>query len=144
MVPVRMRLVFCWLCIVHLALINAVLFTRNNPQATPSSLSSDRRAQASQSAGPLNPGRQRPLFARRGQYERQRTHIAREKAVSVPRNDLPTPSKEVPKPVKPNCSQLAQSCLPQSGCCDPCASCHCRFFNTICFCRRTKQLHKKT
>ncbi|XP_053350913.1 agouti-related protein-like [Clarias gariepinus] len=36
----------------------------------------------------------------------------------------------------PRCSRLKESCTPDSHsrCCDPCASCHCRLFNTICRC----------
>ncbi|XP_041817875.1 agouti-signaling protein-like [Chelmon rostratus] len=134
-----MKLALSWFCIVHLALVSAMFFTRNDLHATSGNSLSDRRAQAHQSAGALNHGRQRPLFARRGQYERQRTHKPKPKAVPVPPSDLAPPSKEAPKPAKPNCSQLTQSCLPQSGCCDPCASCRCRFFNAICFCWKTNQ-----
>ncbi|XP_044032881.1 agouti-related protein-like [Siniperca chuatsi] len=137
-----MKLAVLWLCILHLAFISAGLLTRNGPQAAHCNLS-DSTAQGPQSTGSLNQGRQRPLFARRGQYERQRIHVPKPKEVPVPPNDLHPPSKVAPKPVKPNCSQLTQSCFPQSGCCDPSASCHCRFFNAICFCWRTNSLHKK-
>lgn len=58
-------------------------------------------------------------------------------------NEICPPAKVRPNPVKIKCSQLAQSCLPQSGCCDPCATCHCRFFNVICFCRKTKSQSEK-
>lgn len=66
-------------------------------------------------------------------------YLQKPKVVSVPWNDiLPSPTTKVEaKPVEPSCSQLKQSCLPQFGCCDPRASCHCRFFNAICICRRT-------
>uniref|UniRef100_A0A3P8W5S2 Agouti domain-containing protein n=1 Tax=Cynoglossus semilaevis TaxID=244447 RepID=A0A3P8W5S2_CYNSE len=53
------------------------------------------------------------------------------------------PPKAAPKPVKPTCSLLAQSCLPQSGCCEPHTTCHCRFFNAICFCRKTILQYEK-
>lgn len=38
----------------------------------------------------------------------------------------------------PHCSRMKENCAPgpHSRCCDPCASCHCRFFNTICRCWR--------
>lgn len=58
-------------------------------------------------------------------------------------NEICPPAKVRPNPVKIKCSQLAQSCLPQSGCCDSCATCHCRFFNVICFCRKTKSQSEK-
>uniref|UniRef100_A0A3B3VD41 Agouti domain-containing protein n=1 Tax=Poecilia latipinna TaxID=48699 RepID=A0A3B3VD41_9TELE len=41
--------------------------------------------------------------------------------------------------VMARCSLLGQSCVPLCGCCDPSATCHCRFFNAICFCRRVEQ-----
>uniref|UniRef100_A0A8C6T1I0 Agouti domain-containing protein n=1 Tax=Neogobius melanostomus TaxID=47308 RepID=A0A8C6T1I0_9GOBI len=55
----------------------------------------------------------------------------------------PTPPKPAVKPPNPQCSLLTQSCLPQDGCCDAWASCHCHFFNAICFCRRTGSLHPR-
>uniref|UniRef100_A0A3Q2PTY0 Agouti domain-containing protein n=1 Tax=Fundulus heteroclitus TaxID=8078 RepID=A0A3Q2PTY0_FUNHE len=57
--------------------------------------------------------------------------------VSLPQNNVPGP-KVVPKPMMLRCSQLGQSCVPLCGCCDLCATCHCRFFNAICFCRKAK------
>lgn len=70
--------------------------------------------------------------------------LQKPRVVPVPPDDPPPPTTAVaPKSVKPSCSQLTQSCVPQSGCCDPCASCHCRFFNAICFCRRRKTLCEK-
>ncbi|XP_056220617.1 agouti-signaling protein-like [Seriola aureovittata] len=133
--------VFC-LCILHVTFVSAGLFTRNDLQAVHSTLSVN-RAQAPQSAGSLNQGRQRPLFARRGQYERQSVPKSRVVPASPNRSPSPPPpppppTKVTPKPVKFKCSYLKQSCLPQSGCCEPYATCHCRFFNAICFCRRTK------
>ncbi|XP_069744279.1 agouti signaling protein 1 [Narcine bancroftii] len=36
-----------------------------------------------------------------------------------------------------HCVQLWGMCLPPSPpCCNPCAFCHCRFFNTVCYCRK--------
>ncbi|XP_063076503.1 agouti-signaling protein 2b [Engraulis encrasicolus] len=34
------------------------------------------------------------------------------------------------------CPGLMEPCSPHMPCCDPCASCHCRLFNTICHCWR--------
>nr|XP_019942824.1 PREDICTED: agouti-signaling protein-like [Paralichthys olivaceus] len=93
------------------------------------------------SGGSSKPVRQKPLFARRGQYERQSVP-KRVRVVHISQHGLPPPSKVVPRPVKPMCSQLGQSCLPQSGCCEPQTMCHCRFFNTICFCRRRNSVKK--
>ncbi|XP_068160335.1 agouti-signaling protein-like isoform X2 [Antennarius striatus] len=90
-----------------------------------------------------NRGSTRPLFARRGHYEQQRIQMQKPKLVPVLRKNPPTPSNVPPKPVKPKCSHLTQTCVPQSGCCDPVASCHCRFFKAICFCRRTNSLSIK-
>ncbi|XP_042164216.1 agouti-signaling protein-like [Oncorhynchus tshawytscha] len=42
------------------------------------------------------------------------------------------------EPVAParRCGRLMDSCAPHTPCCDPCASCRCRLFNTICHCWR--------
>ncbi|XP_072202811.1 agouti-related protein [Excalfactoria chinensis] len=35
------------------------------------------------------------------------------------------------------CVRLLESCLGhQIPCCDPCATCYCRFFNAFCYCRK--------
>ncbi|KAM6300666.1 agouti-related protein [Aegotheles albertisi] len=35
------------------------------------------------------------------------------------------------------CVRLLESCLGQQvPCCDPCATCYCRFFNAVCYCRK--------
>ncbi|XP_028710086.1 agouti-related protein [Peromyscus leucopus] len=35
------------------------------------------------------------------------------------------------------CVRLHESCLGQQvSCCDPCATCYCRFFNAFCYCRK--------
>ncbi|XP_047445618.1 agouti-signaling protein 2b [Mugil cephalus] len=38
------------------------------------------------------------------------------------------------------CSHLMENCSSYVPCCDPCASCRCRLFNTICHCWRTNSL----
>ncbi|XP_033495075.1 uncharacterized protein LOC117264880 [Epinephelus lanceolatus] len=138
LVTVRMKLVIMCLCMLHLSLTSAGLFIHNDLQTAHTNVSVSRGKASQSTAGSSNQGRQRPLFARRGQYERQRIYVQKPKAVPVLPKDVPPPSKVALKPVKPKCSQLTQSCMPQSGCCDPCAKCHCRFFNAICYCRRTK------
>lgn len=40
------------------------------------------------------------------------------------------------------CSRLMESCAPHMPCCDPCASCRCRLFNTICHCWKTNSMCK--
>ncbi|XP_073515696.1 agouti-related protein [Phyllobates terribilis] len=35
------------------------------------------------------------------------------------------------------CVQLLESCVGHLPCCSPCATCYCRFFNAICYCRKT-------
>ncbi|XP_029385338.1 agouti-related protein-like isoform X2 [Echeneis naucrates] len=134
------RTAFClFLLLMTSGLGSAGLLARNNLQGAYSALSSSRNRDT-QTPGLLNQGRQRPLFARRGQYERQ----------SVPSRVVPVPPKHGPplspppppkvtaKPVKLKCSHRSQSCTPQSGCCEPYTTCHCRFFSAICFCRKTK------
>ncbi|XP_029481815.1 agouti-signaling protein-like [Oncorhynchus nerka] len=64
-----------------------------------------------------NQAKPRRLFARRGIQEHQRLHVTVK-----------------PAPPTPHCSKVMESCIPHSRCCDPCASCHCRFFNSICYC----------
>ncbi|XP_032925549.1 agouti-related protein isoform X1 [Catharus ustulatus] len=34
------------------------------------------------------------------------------------------------------CVRLLESCIGQIPCCDPCATCYCRFFNAVCYCRK--------
>uniref|UniRef100_A0A8C5H6Y5 Agouti domain-containing protein n=1 Tax=Gouania willdenowi TaxID=441366 RepID=A0A8C5H6Y5_GOUWI len=114
----RMKLTL-FLCLLYVSLGCCRLFARTESLT-------DHRDPAGpspgpQSAGSVSRGRIQPLFARRGQYERQRS-----------------PSKLDQDSVKPTCSQLTQSCRPVSGCCDVAVMCHCRFFNTICFCHRAK------
>ncbi|KAK0141818.1 Agouti-related protein [Merluccius polli] len=85
-------------------------------------------------------GRQRPLFARRV-YERQRVYELRHRMhLGHPKGP---PPKVTQIPDSKKCFEVSESCLPHSGCCDPCASCHCRFFNTICFCRKTNAFCRK-
>ncbi|XP_008305912.1 agouti-signaling protein-like [Cynoglossus semilaevis] len=128
------------LLLLHLALVSARLFAHSGLQAA-----YNNKGHAPQSLGSAN-GRQRPLFARRGQYERQslpsRAVYASSRGLPAPPRIAPPP-KAAPKPVKPTCSLLAQSCLPQSGCCEPHTTCHCRFFNAICFCRKTILQYEK-
>ncbi|XP_047424482.1 agouti-signaling protein-like [Mugil cephalus] len=135
-----MKLAVLCLCFLHLAFVSSRLFARNNLQPTHS------RTQAAQSTGSRNQGRLRPLFARRGQYERQRIYVPKPRRVTVPLVKIaPTSPQNASYPLKINCSELTQSCLPHSGCCDPCATCHCHFFNAICYCRRvSSQCEKKT
>uniref|UniRef100_UPI0037E78E93 agouti-signaling protein-like n=1 Tax=Semicossyphus pulcher TaxID=241346 RepID=UPI0037E78E93 len=138
-----MKLTVLCFCFLHVSFISAGLLSTNDLQSAGSSgLSrSGSRTQTPQNTESLNPGRKRPLFARRGQYERQRVHVPKPK--KVPAKETPPPPAVVSKPPKPKCSQLTQSCLPQSGCCEAGSTCHCRFFNAICFCRRTNSSHKK-
>ncbi|PWA17535.1 hypothetical protein CCH79_00011233 [Gambusia affinis] len=38
------------------------------------------------------------------------------------------------------CGRLMENCFSHLPCCDPCASCRCRLFNTICHCWRMNPL----
>uniref|UniRef100_A0A3P8SD28 Agouti domain-containing protein n=1 Tax=Amphiprion percula TaxID=161767 RepID=A0A3P8SD28_AMPPE len=135
-----MKLALLYLCVLHLALLSCGLFPRNDLQAAAGNLSVN-RSQVSPMV--LNQGRVRPLFARSGQYEQQTVYVQKPKVVPVAPSVASTPAKVASKPIKPKCSQLKQTCLPQAGCCDPCVTCHCRFFNAICFCRRMSSRHEK-
>ncbi|KAM6971542.1 uncharacterized protein LKV04_017098 [Tautogolabrus adspersus] len=132
-----MKLTVLCFGLLHLSFVSEGLFSRNDLQPAESSLSRSSRAQVAINAGSPKPrsGRKRPLFARRGQYERQR--VSKERPQKVPQRNIPPPPDPALKPVKQKCSELTQSCVPLSGCCDTGATCHCRFFNAICFCRRT-------
>lgn len=128
--------VICILTLAYLATVHGRIFTRNDLQSTYRKMPANRASQ-NQVRASLNAGRQRPIFARRGQYERQRVHVPSKTKTPV----HPTFAKPLPKPINPRCSQLTQSCLPKEGCCDARASCHCHFFNAICFCRKTSPHH---
>ncbi|XP_064869965.1 agouti-signaling protein 2b [Oncorhynchus nerka] len=67
-------------------------------------------------------GKPRRLFARRKISPRQEQHCVKHK----------------PEPAAPaqRCGRLMESCLYHTPCCDPCASCRCRLFNTVCHCLR--------
>ncbi|XP_032051752.1 agouti-related protein [Aythya fuligula] len=48
---------------------------------------------------------------------------------------LQAPGREERSPRR--CVRLLESCLGhQIPCCDPCATCYCRFFNAFCYCRK--------
>ncbi|KAM4533886.1 uncharacterized protein PAE49_022236 [Odontesthes bonariensis] len=136
-----MKLAVVCLCILHLAWGSSGFYTRSSPQA---SRGNTLLSGATQSKVSTNNGRVRPLFARRRHYERQRIRVPKPKLVPLPLKDVPR-AKVAPHPEKAKCSPLGQSCLIQSGCCEPCSTCHCRFFNAICFCRKTNsQCERKT
>ncbi|KAK0131182.1 Agouti-related protein [Merluccius polli] len=76
-------------------------------------------------------GKQRRLFARRRIPVGQGGHVPKLKAESV-------------MPVR-RCSRLMENCSTYIPCCDPCASCRCRLFNTICHCwKMSLQCIRKT
>ncbi|XP_061569715.1 agouti-signaling protein-like [Cololabis saira] len=127
-----MRITVLCLCVLHLANGSSGLKSPKGLQVSRNNLSLS-GAQIAQSKDSMS--HRGPLFARRGHYEQQKIHVAKPTASPHPQNHIPQSVKV--KPGKPNCSPSGQSCLPQSGCCDLCATCHCRFFNAICFCRKT-------
>ncbi|TWW72841.1 agouti-signaling protein 2b [Takifugu flavidus] len=71
-------------------------------------------------------GKTRGLFARRKNYLPREKHILKNKL-------------KVLTPIR-RCSRLMESCSQYTPCCDPCASCHCRLFNTICNCWKMSSL----
>ncbi|XP_016377147.1 agouti-signaling protein-like [Sinocyclocheilus rhinocerous] len=81
-------------------------------------------------AGAWNPKPKR-LFARTRYLSQQRHHVVRPK----PRSEAVSPARR--------CAGLMESCSSLTPCCDPCASCHCRLFNTICHCWRLGHLCPK-
>ncbi|XP_030630610.1 agouti-signaling protein 2b [Chanos chanos] len=72
--------------------------------------------------GVFNQDKPKRLFARTRYLSHQRPHMTRPK----------------PEPAAParQCAGLMESCSAHTPCCDPCAFCHCRLFNTICHCWR--------
>ncbi|XP_013886600.1 agouti-signaling protein 2b [Austrofundulus limnaeus] len=68
----------------------------------------------------------RRLFARQKISPREQTHVLKHKSNNV------TPARR--------CGRLMESCSSHVPCCDPCASCRCRLFNTICHCWRMNPL----
>ncbi|XP_062408622.1 agouti-signaling protein 2b [Sardina pilchardus] len=77
---------------------------------------------------------------------RSRTVAARAGSGPAPRAPSALPARVTP-PVPPvvvrRCPGLMGSCSPYTPCCDPCATCHCRLFNTICHCWRMNHLCPK-
>ncbi|XP_024135968.1 agouti-signaling protein isoform X2 [Oryzias melastigma] len=126
-----MKAVILFLCFLHLT------FVGSSPHPKPRHIWLSEEPTV-QSKGSTNPVRVGPLFARRGLYEYQQLLVP---TVEIPpsQNDI-LHTKVEQKPIKPGCSQLGQSCSRLSGCCDACATCHCRFFSAICFCRKANGL----
>uniref|UniRef100_A0A3Q1FA27 Agouti domain-containing protein n=1 Tax=Acanthochromis polyacanthus TaxID=80966 RepID=A0A3Q1FA27_9TELE len=135
-----MKLELLCLCLLHLAFLSCGLFAHSELQSAGGSLSVN-RSQVTPSPGVSD--QVGSLFARRRQYGRQMIYVQKPRVVPVAPGVPSTPAKVASKPMKPKCSQLNHTCSPQAGCCDPCATCHCRFFNAICFCRRKSSQHEK-
>ncbi|XP_034470678.1 agouti-signaling protein 2b [Hippoglossus hippoglossus] len=57
-------------------------------------------------------------------------------------NPKPRVTSGIAMPAR-RCGRLMESCSSRVPCCDPCASCRCRLFNTICHCWRMNHLCKK-
>ncbi|XP_054624195.1 agouti-signaling protein 2b [Dunckerocampus dactyliophorus] len=53
-------------------------------------------------------------------------------------DDIKKRTSEAATPVR-RCSLLRESCSSHVPCCDPCASCRCRFFNIVCHCWRVNR-----
>ncbi|KAF3699109.1 Agouti-related protein Precursor [Channa argus] len=68
----------------------------------------------------------RQLFARRKESHIPLVWFQKDKS------DLTTPARR--------CGRLMENCSTHMLCCDPCASCRCRLFNTICHCWRMNPL----
>ncbi|CAF97560.1 unnamed protein product [Tetraodon nigroviridis] len=68
----------------------------------------------------------------RGLFARQKNSLPQERRIPKKKPNLLTPIRR--------CSRLKDSCSPYMPCCDPCASCHCRLFNTICNCWKMSSL----
>ncbi|XP_054889354.1 agouti-signaling protein 2b [Poeciliopsis prolifica] len=67
----------------------------------------------------------RRLFARHKISPAEQSHIRH-------KSHILTPARR--------CGRLMENCSSHLPCCDPCASCRCRLFNTICHCWRMNPL----
>ncbi|XP_068195920.1 agouti-signaling protein 2b [Antennarius striatus] len=58
------------------------------------------------------------------------------------RQKISSPQRPKPRlgPPARRCGRLMESCSSRLPCCDPCASCRCRLFRTICHCWRLNAL----
>ncbi|KAM6919029.1 agouti-signaling protein 2b [Xenentodon cancila] len=73
-----------------------------------------------------SPAKTRRLFARQKIAPPQQSHTLKHKS------NIMSPARR--------CGRLMESCSSHVPCCDPCASCRCRLFNTICHCWRMNPL----
>ncbi|KAK5859474.1 hypothetical protein PBY51_021029 [Eleginops maclovinus] len=67
---------------------------------------------------------------------RTRRLFARRKFSPPPESRTPKHKANLVTPAH-RCGRLMENCSAYIRCCDPCASCRCRLFNTICHCWRT-------
>ncbi|KAI9532913.1 hypothetical protein NQZ68_027382 [Dissostichus eleginoides] len=70
---------------------------------------------------------------------RTRRLFARRKLSPPPESRTPKHKSNAMSPAR-RCGRLMENCSAYVPCCDPCASCRCRLFNTICHCWRTNPL----
>ncbi|XP_071970400.1 agouti-related protein [Engystomops pustulosus] len=77
-----------------------------------------------------------PASVARSNILRMDTEAAEDYSLVDPRAlSLEASSREERSPKR--CVQLLESCVGHLPCCSPCATCYCRFFNAICYCRKT-------
>ncbi|XP_059901221.1 agouti-signaling protein-like [Gadus macrocephalus] len=130
--------IFLCLLLLQLKCLNARLLTKSDGKFIRGRLTGP--GKSAHNSDFFIQGKQRPLFARR-MYERQRVYEMRPRV--RPAYPKGPPPKVAKLPDAPRCTEVSEGCLPNSRCCDPCASCQCRFFNTICFCRKTNSMCRK-
>uniref|UniRef100_A0AAQ4RMI3 Agouti domain-containing protein n=1 Tax=Gasterosteus aculeatus aculeatus TaxID=481459 RepID=A0AAQ4RMI3_GASAC len=85
-----------------------------------------RRRKRQRSAEVCSQVKTRGLFARKKIAAPQKSHTNKSQSSLMP------PARR--------CGRLMGSCSTHVRCCDPCASCRCRLFNTICHCWRMNPL----
>ncbi|KAL7879540.1 hypothetical protein SRHO_G00017940 [Serrasalmus rhombeus] len=129
-----LRLCF-WICLV-LSLVQRSVGAVDSHKKHENDAAHHHIASSSARPGAWNPGEEKPkrLFARTRYLSTQRLHVPRPKM---------EPVGAAPVPVR-RCAGLMESCSGRTPCCEPCASCHCRLFNTICHCWRLGSCPKKT
>ncbi|XP_051985113.1 agouti-signaling protein-like [Xyrauchen texanus] len=133
MTTVMMRGFLFFICLVFTA-VQSITGERNRIDV-PKNHENDVAHHSSTNTRVWNQEKPTRLFARTHYLFQQRHHVVKPK----PRPEAVPPAQTPAR----RCAGLMESCSSVTPCCDPCASCHCRLFNTICHCWRLVHLCPK-
>ncbi|XP_062337201.1 agouti-signaling protein 2b [Osmerus eperlanus] len=103
---------FLWICLLFVAI----------PLVLAEDMKRETQSKEHENDSVWNQGKSRRLFARRQTFLGHGHQVAKLKLEPAP-------------PVR-RCARVTENCSPHTACCDPCSSCRCRLFNTICHCWR--------